>query len=409
MVVAACAKEDPSSTIVAVVASDLSVPGEIDGVDIVVAGGELRFSFPLGEGAGLHRLPVQAAIAAGGRRDREFEVEAVARKGDSRLLSQTATVSFVPGAAQEVRLFLGRSCLTVPACPADSSCQDGACMPRRQVGARRTLAPGERPGPIVPADAAADGLAPDTRQEDATGPETIAEPKPDAAVETPRTDVAAEAGPADAADVPDVTDSAPGKLAYLVVGDPAAPTAGDSRLRTALEAEGFEVRLLDDGAPASMASGARLVVLTSSCSSSALGSKYRDVATPVLTLDSGVFGLMGLTGPIVAVDHGEEQASQVQIVREAHPLAGGLTGSVAVVTQAAGMNWGRPAAAAEQIATFQGMADKVAIFAYERGAAMIGHTAPARRVGFFAADAAAERLTADGLRLLDAAVSWLSQ
>jgi len=89
-----------------------------------------------------------------------------------------------------------------------------------------------------------------------------------------------------------------------------------------------------------------------------------------------------------------------------HQMAAGMTGPTLVVDQPATLTWGRPAPTAERVATFQGLADRAAIFGYPRSTMMTTGRAPARRVGFFAADLAAARLTSNGVRLLAAAVSW---
>lgn len=89
-----------------------------------------------------------------------------------------------------------------------------------------------------------------------------------------------------------------------------------------------------------------------------------------------------------------------------HPLAAGLTGAITVVSMGSPLVWGNPAAAAEKVATFQAMNNKVAIFGYPKGAMMTAGTAAARRVGFFATDVASSRLTDNGKKLLDAAIRW---
>ena len=70
------------------------------------------------------------------------------------------------------------------------------------------------------------------------------------------------------------------------------------------------------------------------------------------------------------------------------------------------VTWGLPAATAERVAVLQGMVNRVAIFGYRRGTAMVSGQAPARRVGFFAANAAAANLTDNGVRLFAAAIDW---
>ena len=54
------------------------------------------------------------------------------------------------------------------------------------------------------------------------------------------------------------------------------------------------------------------------------------------------------------------------------------------------------------------MATKTAVFAFDKGAAMVSpFLAPARRVGLFAGAAAMANLNANGEKLLVAAITWL--
>ena len=98
--------------------------------------------------------------------------------------------------------------------------------------------------------------------------------------------------------------------------------------------------------------------------------------------------------------------TQVSIVNAAHPLAAGLSGTVAAVSPAANFTWGIPNANAAVVARPIGQPGRAAIFAYEKGASMPGLVAPGRRVGFFLEDATASSLTTQGRALFDAAVRW---
>jgi hypothetical protein len=69
------------------------------------------------------------------------------------------------------------------------------------------------------------------------------------------------------------------------------------------------------------------------------------------------------------------------------------------------MSWGQPATASIVVARIAGN-PRTAIFAYEKGAPMVGLTAPGRRVGFFFGDTTATAPTLQGWAFFDAAVKW---
>ena len=89
----------------------------------------------------------------------------------------------------------------------------------------------------------------------------------------------------------------------------------------------------------------------------------------------------------------------------AHPLAAGLSGTV-TVSSAATFTWGVPNANAVVVARPTSNATRASIFAYERGAGMVGLTAPGRRVGFFLQDTTGAALNPSGRALVDAALRW---
>lgn len=200
---------------------------------------------------------------------------------------------------------------------------------------------------------------------------------------------------------PDVVEAPPARMAVLVVANVMTPTAADMQLRTSLVGRGLTPRLVDDGAAADI--NADLVVIAASSDSVTLAMKYRAAAVPVLVIEPAAFDNMGMT---TGANYGQDSGTQITITLAGHPMAAGLTGNVPVLTAAATLCWGVPAAAAEKVASFNGMAGRATIFGYPKGAAMVVGTAPARRVGFFAGEPAASRLTDNGKKLLDAAIDW---
>jgi hypothetical protein len=76
------------------------------------------------------------------------------------------------------------------------------------------------------------------------------------------------------------------------------------------------------------------------------------------------------------------------------------------VSSSATFTWGVPNASAVVVARPPSNASRASIFAYERGAGMVGLTAPGRRVGFFLHDTTAAVLNPSGRALVDAALRW---
>jgi hypothetical protein len=259
----------------------------------------------------------------------------------------------------------------------------------------------------LPADAGRPADRPaDVEEADLLPPDGPA-PPPDAAVDAEPPDGDADVLAPDSA--LDTTPDQPiARNALLVVGNSSALTTGDGRVQQVLAARSYTVRLASDEDGANVA-GVHLVVLAESSAGIMLGDKYRDVAVPVLVLERAVFFEMGMTGNNFE-DHGFARGTQLAIQMAEHPLAAGLTGTVSVVLGGeADLGWGRPAAAAQRVAIVPGLANQVAIFGYERGAAMVVGQALARRVGCFVMEAAASRLSTEGTSLLGAAIDWAVQ
>ena len=73
------------------------------------------------------------------------------------------------------------------------------------------------------------------------------------------------------------------------------------------------------------------MVISSTVTPTAVGTKFRTVAVPVVTWESGLYTNMGMTGS-TNKDFGTlTKQTQVKITNPAHPLGAGLSGTVTVV------------------------------------------------------------------------------
>jgi glucose/arabinose dehydrogenase len=193
--------------------------------------------------------------------------------------------------------------------------------------------------------------------------------------------------------------------ALLVVGSTTLGS-GDAAVRDRLVAGGF-VPVLRSGTAATTAdAGGKAVVVVSSTSNSGdVATKFRTTVTPVVVWEPLLFDEFGMTSTASTSMGTQASQTQVAIVNAAHPLAAGLSGT-ATVSSSATFTWGVPNASAVVVARPPSNASRASIFAYERGAGMVGLTAPGRRVGFFLHDTTAAALNPSGRALVDAALRW---
>jgi uncharacterized repeat protein (TIGR01451 family) len=197
------------------------------------------------------------------------------------------------------------------------------------------------------------------------------------------------------------------KTPVLFVTGSTSLNTSDTAVKTRLEALFSTVTVKDaDSSTTADANGKSLVVISSTVTPTALGTKFRTVAVPVIIWESGSFNNMGMTGSTNKDFGTKTNQTQVTITNPSHPLAAGLSGNATVVTSGKTFDWGKPNANAISVATILGDATKTAIFAYESGAVMPGLTAPARRVALFLYDDTAASFNANGTALLDAAIRW---
>lgn len=193
----------------------------------------------------------------------------------------------------------------------------------------------------------------------------------------------------------------------LFVGSTAPLEARDEPLRIYLFALGNEVTVRSAAAvQAADANGKDLVIISESVESAQVNTKLRAVTVPIVTWEAWLQDDFQMTGPTANVDYGENLRQQsVRIVNPNHPLAAGSTGDVMTVTNDRNkFHWGHPNGNATIVAVDVANGQNAMIYAYEAGAAMVGMTAPARRI--FIHNATGPNLSIAGWRLFDAAVAW---
>jgi hypothetical protein len=201
-----------------------------------------------------------------------------------------------------------------------------------------------------------------------------------------------------------------GKKLLFVAGAPSDPrAAGDLAIKAHFESLGFTVTPAGEADPASRAEGQDIVVISSTVGARRLMGRYKQTPIPVVTWEAALLDEMGMTGKRPGVDFGESDKERfLWLVNAPHSLQAGLpAGKVEVHKKLGLMGWGKPGLGAIIIATLPGQPDKVAMFAYKRGATMdYDFLAPGHRVFLFIESDALDNLTDAGLALFDAAFRW---
>lgn len=225
-------------------------------------------------------------------------------------------------------------------------------------------------------------------------------------------------------------------MQLLFVGDTNPLTGDDAQLVEDLSifAHTITVRS-DDEVTTDDATGMDLIVISESVESALVNRKFRDVAVPLLTWEGWLQDDLGMvaagegqdTDSTVKIDrlsripsdkppgksnnkdrgtYGEIlDETTIQIIDSAHPLAAGYTGQVQTVLHDGNrFHWGKPNGNAAVAATARTDQSRAMIYSYDSGDAMVGLTAPARRV--FIHNASAFDLTTEGLFLFFNAVHW---
>jgi hypothetical protein len=214
----------------------------------------------------------------------------------------------------------------------------------------------------------------------------------------------------------------------LVVGNTTL-NSGDAAAKKRLEALGYAVTVkLAASSTSADANGKDLVVISSTVTSTDVGSKFTNVAVPVLTWENAILDDLGMTLGAAGTDFGTTAnqtnasifttacnratmyTSAVGFGDGCHDISAGLSGTFALLRQSGPVSWGKPGSAAQSIAFEPGNTNHALVFGYDKGAAMpLLASAPARRVFVFLGDTTASTWTAKGQSLFDNAVFWATR
>jgi hypothetical protein len=185
----------------------------------------------------------------------------------------------------------------------------------------------------------------------------------------------------------------------------------DVKFKEALEARGLEVEIVQErvATPAN-AEGKRVIIMSYGMKSTEFKAEaYADVPVPIIVTEHFLLPRLKMTGTA----HGfTGKMTRLTFVSD-HELQGGFPkGDVEVYSPSQEFFWGTPTSAGIRIAHLTGQPDRVAYFAYDKGAMMEGLAAPAKRVQFFHASHSPDPidrnlyLNANGLKLLGATIDW---
>lgn len=206
-----------------------------------------------------------------------------------------------------------------------------------------------------------------------------------------------------------------GKVLF-VCANAASPASGDGGLIALLRAKGYTVTVFQSGGPAddmrAATVGQDVVFISESLGSGTtlepIGDPpvqkfiLRDADIPVVSNEafmwdnaewtahpddySNEFSFFGNTGRTDASQPAEltDGRDSLHIRSAAHPIANGLTGKVKVFNTPYSLNYGKPSADADVIASAQADGTYPTLFVYEKGDKLVdGSVVPNKRIGFY--------------------------
>jgi hypothetical protein len=208
--------------------------------------------------------------------------------------------------------------------------------------------------------------------------------------------------------IPEAAADAPRLGLAVVLVDAKNPVhANDAVLEDRIRQIGFTVEERSYVDPIDAGQGIAVVVLSSTLLAGELDARLPDQPIPMVVLEAFSYNRLGMTDLAQGGDFGAIDGTSIDVVPG--PFASGSAGNVIVHMPASAINYGRPSPDAIIGARLPGVADAASTFGYEKGAAMFGRTAAARRVGVFLRTGTIGSLTPSAWDLFNAAVRWAAQ
>ena len=121
-----------------------------------------------------------------------------------------------------------------------------------------------------------------------------------------------------------------------------------------LIADGYNIMLVDGpSSQTSDANGKSMVLISSTCASGDVNTKFRDVSVPVMVWEPYLFDDMEWTVPTGGTDYGTTavQQDQLYVLDSAHYLADGNSDTITVASSTSIYTWGIPNSNAAQVAS----------------------------------------------------------
>jgi hypothetical protein len=200
-----------------------------------------------------------------------------------------------------------------------------------------------------------------------------------------------------------------GRKALLVVDSPTSMSDGETIVMETLEERGLVVTVGASTGPASLAAGMNVVVVSDSAGSGDFVPIFGSVAVPMIVFGNSAYSSLGWT-PSSSSKGTVGSTTMVSMTSVSTPLASDLAAgssfTAILATTSTSLYWGSPGGSPIAVASIMGSATELIDFAFEKGAATVTGTAPARRVGLGFKTSAVQNLTIDGFKLLSAAVDW---
>jgi len=183
----------------------------------------------------------------------------------------------------------------------------------------------------------------------------------------------------------------------------------DSIVLFRLEKMGLQVIVKDDtGFTVADTAGINCIVFSPTVANEAALSVFKDIAVPALVMEFYFLYEMGMTDSVKDVDFGvSTDQIEFDIMDLAHPIAAGLADPLRIFTDTSRIEWGKPSAGGKIIAAVPGEPDHSPVFCYEKGAAMIQMSAPAKRATFLFWSNSATLITDEGWQLFENTLNWL--